>query len=616
MSNDYPKPIPGGKLLQFDRAIRPANGEPMLKREEMAALVYKLMDDKTAVSTREQLNDWWGTVFDASAVAAGGMGIAAAAGTAAALPYGETASMIGRGASAIVDFAPVLSLASMPFLLAGDTEQPKWYENPIGHAAFAIVDRISPSMWTAGTAAQMDLRPALADAVDKTWSKALIKEQDKVAKTMATNIAKLLHGGSADAPGYTPQQIDAYVKNSVDAWKSKPGIVGLSPTVMAADAVQQYTAANNKPVSTTPTPSTNNEPVTTTSLAPTTTTAKPAPTTTTIASSTGTTTTTSSTMPTTTTPATTPPTVPPATTPSGGTSALDFNPNAGLAGDVTASPVQDRDSMLQAFRTSAKSPDLVNYGGAQFGTTDFGHSFQMSIGEPLQFGHDKATKPMSAYEALAFLYTRTNAEVQVWEDRMLRAGVYDIIQEGHPQMEGNAHDPANIVGWDWLLTQAALANTDVNTMLHRLTQKHQAELQRTGMPTRFVEDTGASQGRPAYNSSGHILHYDASGNVVTTSADLTSPMQIIQYGNKVSQALANRDLTADQINGLQNLIWDMQSAYKPQTAAAADGTPQAFDHQAAIYQILSGASVNGGIAKQLDDAVANATKIQAAAGKP
>lgn len=649
MSNDYPKPMPSTGSVQFAPTVRPINGEPMLKREEMAALVYKLMDDKTAVSTREELNDWYGTAFAVGTAGVAGMGIAAAsAATAAAATAGEygaaasgfgsaNAGMAARVTMGVVNAAPVLGLIAMPMLLTGDTEPTPWYQNNIGSTAFAIVDHIPPTMWTAGVATQIDLRPILHQ-IPGEWSADLLKGQTKVAKTMAVSIAKLTHSGSTSNPGWTPQQIDAYATQAADAWKTNPSIVGKSPTVIAADVVQMYTQANNEPVLATPTPSTNNEPITTTSLAPTTTTAKPAPTTTTmapttttlppttttstttsstmppttttIAPPTATTTTTSSTMPTT----TTPPTAPPATTPSAsntGTATTAADPFAAQLtnGGVATSPVLDQDGLLLAFRTSAKSPDLVNYGGAQNGTTDFGHSFQMEIGIP-------GTKPMSAYSALAFLYTRTNAEVQVWEDRMLKAGVYDIIQDGHPQMEGNAHDPANIVGWDWLLSKAALAGVNANTMLNTLTEKHQAELQQTGMPTRFIEDAGTSQGRPAYNSSGHVLHYDASGNVVTTSADLTSPMQIIQYGNKVSQALANRDLSSDQINGLQNLIWDMQSAYKPQTAASADGTPQAFDHQAAIYQILSGASVNGGIAKQLDDAVANATKIQAAAGKP
>ena len=639
MSNDYPKPIPSGKLLQFDRAIRPANGEPMLKREEMAALIYKLMDSETSVSTREELNDWWGTVFDASLVATGGMGIAAAAGAAAALPYGETAGMLGRGATAVVNAAPVLGLISMPLLLAGDTRKPQWYENNIGSAAFAIVDRISPSMWTAGTAAQMDLRPALADLVDKTWSKSLIKEQDKVAKTMATNIAKLLHGGSADAPGYTPQQIDAYVKNSVDAWKSKPGIVGLSPTVLAADAVKQYTAANNKPVSTTPTPSTNNEPITTTSLAPTTTTTKPAPTTTTmapttttlspttttstttsstmppttttIAPSTGTTTTTSSTMPTTTTPATTPPTAPPATTPSGGTNAMDFDPNEGQDTDVSTNPVLNRDSMLRAFRVS-QSRDLTDFARQNFGTElapqEFGNEFTMKL--------EAKSAPLSVYDALSFLYTRTNDEVQAWENRMLEAGVYEMLPNGmYPAMEGNAYDPANIAGWDWLLSQSVLAGMGADEMLTALKDKYVAEKQRTGLPGRFIEDDGAAQGRPAYNSADRLLHYDASGNIVTTSADLVSPVDIGLYGNKVSQSLSETDLTLEQSNGLQDLVWDMQSAYKPQLAPSEDGKLQAFDHQAAIYKILASERSGGGINKQLDDAL-KAITMTTSAGTP
>lgn len=623
MSNDYPKPTPLTGSIQFASSIHPLQGEPMLKREEMAALVYKLMDDKTAVSTREQLNDWYGTAFAAGTAGVAGMGIAAAstavATAAAAGEYGAAASgfgsanagMAARATMGVVNAAPVLGLIAMPMLLTGDTEPTPWYKNNIGKTAFAIVDQIPPTRWTAGMATQIDLRPILHQ-IPGDWSAALLQEQTKIAKTMATSIAKLTHGGSVGSPGWTPQQIDAYAAQAADAWKTNPSTVGMSPTVIAADVVQMYTQANNQPVSATPTPATNDQPITTSSITPSTTSLPP------------TTTSTPSTTTTTTLPATADSsssvTTSTTTAPAGNTSTATTTDNQFTQllsnNGVATSPVLDQAGLLQAFRTSAKVPDLVNYGGAQNGTTDFGHSFQMEIGTPLQFGQAKPSKPMSVYDALSFLYTRTNAEVQVWEDRMLKAGVYDIIQDGHPQMEGNAHDPANIVGWDWLLTQAALANTDVSTMLNTLTHKHQAELQRTGMPTRFVEDAGANQGRPAYNNSGHILHYDASGNVVTTSADLTSPMQIIQYGNKVSQALANRDLTSDQINGLQNLVWDMQSAYKPQTAAAADGQPQAFDHQAAINQILSGASVNGGIAKQLDDAVANAMKIQAAAGKP
>jgi len=623
--NDWPLPKPGNPL-QFDRALQPINGEPMLKREEMAALVYKLMDDKTAVSTREQLNDWYGTAFAAGMAGIAATGVAAASTATAAAAAGElgaggagfgsaNAGMAARVTMGVVNAAPVLGLISMPLLLTGDSTPTPWHQNNIGKAAFEIVDRIPASMWTAGVATQMDLRPALTEISDKSWSNYLIKEQDKVAKTMATSIAKLLHGGSADAPGYTPQQIDAYVKNSVDAWKSKPSIVGLSPTVQAADAVRQYTAANNKPVSTTPTTSTNNEPITTTSLAPTTTTLSPSttststvpPTTTTIASPTGTTTATSSTMPPTTTPATTPPTAPPATTPSGGTNSMDFDPNANLETDTGVSPVQNRDSMLRAFRGS-QSRDVTDFARQNVGTDAapkfFGDEFTVNID----------SKPLSVYDALSFLYTRSNAEVQNWEDRMIKAGVYDNLPQNLiPQMDGNAHDPANIAGWDWLLSQAALRNMGVDEVLTDLEVRHKAELTSSGMLPTFIEAPGLSQGRPNYNSAGHVMHYDATGKVVTTSADLTSPADIIQYGNRASQSLSNTDLTTEQSNALSNLIWDMQMAYDPRTAPSADGKLQAFDHQSAIYSVLSSARSGGGIYKQLDDSLA---AIKASGGTP
>jgi hypothetical protein len=288
---------------------------------------------------------------------------------------------------------------------------------------------------------------------------------------------------------------------------------------------------------------------------------------------------------------------------------MDFDVNAGLEGDVAANPVLNRDSMLRAFRVS-QSRDLTDFARQNFGTDtapqEFGNEFTMKLGA--------TSAPLSVYDALSFLYTRTNNEVQNWENRMLKAGVYEMLPNGmYPAMEGNAYDPANIAGWDWLLSQSVLAGKGVDEMLTSLETKYDAEKQRTGLPGRFVEDVGAAQGRPAYNSADRLLHYDASGNIVTTSADLTSPVDIVQYGNKVSQSLSNTDLTTEQSDALSNLIWDMQMAYKPQEAPSEDGKLHAFDHQSAIYSVLASAQSGGGIYKQLDDSLA---AIKASAGKP
>lgn len=286
---------------------------------------------------------------------------------------------------------------------------------------------------------------------------------------------------------------------------------------------------------------------------------------------------------------------------------MDFDPNDGLEIDAGVSPVQNRDSMLRAFRGS-QSRDVTDFARQNFGTDAapalFGDQFTVNID----------SKPLSVYDALSFLYTRTNDEVQNWEDRMIKAGVYDNLPQNLiPQMDGNAHDPANIAGWDWLLSQAALRNMGVDEVLTDLEETHKAELTSSGMLPTFIEAPGPSQGRPNYNSAGHVMHYDATGKVVTTSADLTSPVDIVQYGNKVSQSLNDADLTTEQSNALSNLIWDMQMAYDPRTAPSADGKLQAFDHQSAIYSVLSSARSGGGIYKQLDDSLA---AIKASGGTP
>ena len=271
----------------------------------------------------------------------------------------------------------------------------------------------------------------------------------------------------------------------------------------------------------------------------------------------------------------------PAAAPSSGGNTSDEYVPAAAAGTVQQTSFTP-ESLRNVFRLTGRDLQTVvdspisNGSNVTYG--DLPIEFNATGGTGHVTPRDKA---MSAYEALNFLYTMPPAEVRKWEQNMRDAGYYDKVGK-QSTMSGDAHEDANRVAWNALLTDAALTGTTVDSTLAKAQIAYLQRQTQTGQGPRFDD-----LGRERYDSSGAPLTYDANGQASVQKPEVTTlsdPNQIRWDGDYRANQLLKRYLTDDEKLDLINNVHSAETAYQTQAReiSKTGGTLTDFDPSTVI----------------------------------